>query len=381
MPHIPNLPPPAPAITKSAPTSPPQVLVIGGLALDTTITPTSPVALHTSNPARITSTPGGVAHNLHLALTRSSIRSHLITALGTDPAGTTLASLLPGTSTLLPSPLPSAQYISLNTPTGSLYTAAADMSIISSTLTPAALTPILSTHSSTPYILADANIPAATLHHIISHCRTTGQKFIFEPTSTAKTPRILPQKTSAPLPLLHAAAPNSFELTTLWETAKERGWFDTPAWFKLIDELQLGADFRERINNLRLPPCITDEGLVQKAIQCLPLCDNLWVKLGGDGCLITRVLRTRGEWEVACEEDGVAWWGQGVGVHVVWYKAEVPEEVVSVNGAGDTFLGVLVAGEVRGMRLGERVRTAQRAAVETLRVVGSVGDVGRVWRE
>lgn len=48
--------------------------------------------------------------------------------------------------------------------------------------------------------------------------------------------------------------------------------------------------------------------------------------------------------------------------------AEVVEDVVSVNGVGDTFLGVLVAGLASGFKLDEDlIHAAQRGAVMTLR--------------
>lgn len=44
------------------------------------------------------------------------------------------------------------------------------------------------------------------------------------------------------------------------------------------------------------------------------------------------------------------------------------EEIVSVNGVGDTFLGVLVAGLAKGLDYDERViQVAQKAAVLTLK--------------
>jgi pseudouridine-5'-phosphate glycosidase/pseudouridine kinase len=47
---------------------------------------------------------------------------------------------------------------------------------------------------------------------------------------------------------------------------------------------------------------------------------------------------------------------------------EVVKDVVSVNGVGDTFLGVLVAGLARGLKLDENlINIAQRGAVMTLR--------------
>lgn len=44
------------------------------------------------------------------------------------------------------------------------------------------------------------------------------------------------------------------------------------------------------------------------------------------------------------------------------------EEIVSVNGVGDTFLGVLIAGLAKGLDCDERlIQVAQKAAVLTLK--------------
>lgn len=43
------------------------------------------------------------------------------------------------------------------------------------------------------------------------------------------------------------------------------------------------------------------------------------------------------------------------------------EQIVSVNGVGDTFLGVVVAGLAKGRRVEELIDGAQRAAVLTLK--------------
>jgi pseudouridine-5'-phosphate glycosidase/pseudouridine kinase len=52
---------------------------------------------------------------------------------------------------------------------------------------------------------------------------------------------------------------------------------------------------------------------------------------------------------------------------------EIVDDVVSVNGVGDTFLGVLVAGLAKGLELNEGlINVAQRGAVMTLRSKESV---------
>ena len=58
-------------------------------------------------------------------------------------------------------------------------------------------------------------------------------------------------------------------------------------------------------------------------------------------------------------------------------------DVVSVNGVGDTFLGVLVAGLAKGCELGEQlIEFAQKGAVMTLKSAESVSpEVGGLKEE
>jgi pseudouridine-5'-phosphate glycosidase/pseudouridine kinase len=58
---------------------------------------------------------------------------------------------------------------------------------------------------------------------------------------------------------------------------------------------------------------------------------------------------------------------------------EKVEDVVSVNGAGDTFLGVLVSGLAQGVRVDKMINVAQQGAVMSLRSAEAVSpDLGRI---
>ena len=55
------------------------------------------------------------------------------------------------------------------------------------------------------------------------------------------------------------------------------------------------------------------------------------------------------------------------------------EDIVSVNGVGDTFLGVMVSGLAQGGRVDKLVDVAQRGAVYTLKCAESVSkDVSKL---
>jgi pseudouridylate synthase / pseudouridine kinase len=59
------------------------------------------------------------------------------------------------------------------------------------------------------------------------------------------------------------------------------------------------------------------------------------------------------------------------------------EDVVSVNGVGDTFLGVLIAGLAKGLQLDESlIHVAQKASVMTLKSKEAVSpDIARLSAE
>lgn len=121
-------------------------------------------------------------------------------------------------------------------------------------------------------------------------------------------------------------------------------------------------------------------GTLQKALQLLPFIPNLFIKLGKYGAIAMRLLLP-GDRALSLSSRSsnaiVSRARDGTGVGGLWvehFKAEFVdrEDVVSVNGAGDTFLGVLLARLAKGGDLTECVRTAQRAAARTIRCSESV---------
>lgn len=116
-------------------------------------------------------------------------------------------------------------------------------------------------------------------------------------------------------------------------------------------------------------------------VQLLPFCPNIATKLGSEGVILAKVLSPDSPELFDANEaryiisrgDG----GEVGGVYMRHFPAPQieKEEIVSVNGAGDTFLGVLVAGLARGARLdGGLVDLAQEGAVATLRSREAVGE-------
>jgi pseudouridine-5'-phosphate glycosidase/pseudouridine kinase len=120
--------------------------------------------------------------------------------------------------------------------------------------------------------------------------------------------------------------------------------------------------------------------VLQKAVQLAPYITTQFIKLGEDGVVAVAYAGETGVLgDGAVEWKGVA----GARIAVRWFPPaeRMPEEeVLGVNGAGDTFLGVLVAGLSRGATVERAVGMAQRAACLTLRSPEAVAEgVGGVF--
>jgi len=392
----------SPVISDAAPV---DIVVAGALAVDFSCdyapfanasSQTDPLP-HTSNPAVISQSLGGVAHNIAKAahLLGSSVR--LYSAVGADLSGRAAVSQLEdeGMSTAgietLPSPARTAQYVAVNNANKDLALAMADMSILESI--PAELTTSLSVRlfadpATRPQVfVADANWSADALRTWLSTASSAGSTTIFEPVSTAKSLRIFPSDSSSPsthpTPLAHIITPNNHELTALHAHAHAIGLFDTPSWFKVIDALGIPS------SGLRVPLAmltssdLVDAGVPQMTIKLLPFTPTILTKLGPQGVLMTKLLvndapelydEAERQYVVARKNNGDDEADVG-GLYVRLFPVEKvlkPEEVVSVNGIGDTFCGALAVGLAKGRRVQDVVGFAQRAASLSLRSKESV---------
>lgn len=406
-PSIPT--PPATPIATSPSVSdtvaPVDIVVAGALAVDfscdyapfaNATSQTDPLP-HTSNPAVISQSLGGVAHNIAKAahLLGSSVR--LYSAVGNDLSGRAAVSQLQdegmfttGIETL-PAPARTAQYVAINNTHKDLALAMADMSILETipqSLTSSLSTTLFASPSTKPKVfVADANWSSPALHTWLSAAHAASTTSIFEPVSTAKALRIFPadmQTTSTyPTPLVSIITPNNHELIALHNHAHATGLFDTPSWFAVIDALCIPS------TGLRVPlamvtsPELVDAGIPQQAIKLLPFFPTILTKLGPKGVLMTKLLSSEapelwdeGERQYVLSRNTTANGKAGVGgLYVRLFPVEKvlpPEEVVSVNGIGDTFCGALAVGLAKAKKVQDVVGFAQKAASLSLRSRESV---------
>jgi pseudouridylate synthase / pseudouridine kinase len=358
--------------------------------------------LHTSNPASIRQTVGGVGHNValaaHLASTATTVR--LCSLVGDDEAGNMAMASLErvGLNTAYVRQLSrghhvsrrTAQYVAINEADKSLLVAMSDMDIF--------------THHSFPdfwksavagtkpqWLVVDGNWSENDIRAWIEAGRENNCSIAFEPVSTAKSTRLFgpslnrPSLGVYPNHSMDLATPNQLELVAMHEAAKENGYLDQSSWPPVVDAF--GIDNSEgRLDALKISK-VFEDGMALRCLQLLPYIPTILTKLGSDGVLLTTILgRDDPRLKEPNEEPHIFSRGLSRHSHVgglymrLFPAAERVEDVVSVNGVGDTFLGVLVAGLARGGRIENLVDVAQRGAVLTLKSPESVSpDLG--WLE
>lgn len=357
---------------------------------------------HTSNPATITQSLGGVAHNIAKAAHLLGAHVHLHSAVGEDLSGRAAISQLEeeGMSTsginTLPNPARTAQYVAVNNANKDLSLAMADMSILE-TIPQQIITDLTSSlfNDTSPrpaVFVADANWSSPALHTWLLAARHPRTTTIFEPVSTAKSLRIFPTSTPPtvfPTPIVNIITPNTHELAALHAHASQASFFELKSWFDVIDALGIP------LSGLRVPLAIAtsseivDRGVPQQAIKLLPFFPTILTKLGPEGVLLVKILsadapelRDEAERGYVLARNLSGREGVG-GVYVRLYKPEKvlsAGEIVSVNGIGDTFCGGVAVGLARGESVQGVVRGAQRAALLSLQSAASVSPALREMR-
>lgn len=407
----------------TVPSQPANVFVAGMIAVDLACdhrpraaSSSTSLEMHTSNPARIVQSLGGVAHNVARAATLMGADVRFCSAVGDDLSGKAALEGLQtegiGSSAVKVfqgGERRTAQYVAVNEHNKDLKLAVADMSILDPPTSNAGQDkdviaaafdglwmPRLRAEKPTHLVL-DANWPPEYLACWLRAGREINAHITFEPVSNAKAviPFELPPPSPGtrqhdalsvfPRPDIHLATPNQYELAAMHSAARTRGFLDRQDWWEVIDALGIPSTGARTAMALATSSQLVDQGTPQQSIQLLPFIPCIVTKLGRDGVLVTQLLRagdlrlTSGEYAPhilsRCNNGTEESLGVG-GVYMRLFPAvdTVPaEDIVSVNGVGDTFVGTLVAGlaaaKAKGGegRVEEHVDLAQRAAVLTLK--------------
>ena len=374
-----------------------DVLVAGSLAIDLSCdyvpitqrgsakcvqTPVS----RTSNPAMISQSLGGVGQNLATGLFYLGTSVSLCSAVGDDTVGKTAIAILNerGMQTdnieVMKDGSRSAQYVAFNDLHKDLVIAMADMSILdkgsSDFLTK--WKPHLD-RCQPEWLVLDANWDADTLQEWMFAARASRMKVAYEPVSREKSGRIFGSDVTGKrlhIPLVDLATPNESELEAMWAFARLQAKYSS---------LWRGDRFQVQTSELNLNPI--DQSIMHKALDLLPLIPCILTTLGSKGILMTELLyagdprlNNSQDSQYVFRVDKVRF-SDRIGTVAGAYVKHFPpvekvsqDQVVSVNGVGDTFLGIIVAGLAKEdpKTIGELIDIAQRGAVMTLKSRESV---------
>lgn len=323
---------------------------------------------HTSNPSIITATVGGVgynvactAHSLYPAVTLHSIVADDVSGQFCLSAMRRKNLATNGVKVLLTSQdhrARTGEYVAFNDTDNQLVVAMADIGILE-TFGRTCISDWLADLKSaqTKVLVVDANWDPETLRTWIRAGRAVGAEVVYEPVSSIKSRRLFhvvpnaPPLTLFPRNEVDIATPNSVELAAMHSAASASGLFRYPEWQQVMDAFGLsGTGLLDRLAALT-PRALHDEGVVQKSIDLLPFVPCVLTTLGEGGVLQTELLHAEDDRLVSAPAQPhiIRPHGGGKSIGGILVKTHPPKpllrsEIVSVNGAGDTFVGALAAG-------------------------------------
>ncbi|KAB8263776.1 Indigoidine synthase A like protein-domain-containing protein [Aspergillus pseudonomiae] len=387
-----------------------DVLVAGSLAVDLSCDYAPPAGekdikpvSDTSNPATITQSLGGVGHNVAIATKYLGSSVLFCSVVGDDLSGRAALTALrkEGLSTAGVQVLPAsngartAQYVAVNDAKKDLVVAMADMGIMElpeQNLDFEGFWETLLSRTRPQWVVVDSNWSPEVLSKWVAVAKKYGARVAFEPVSNAKSRRLFSKSTevdaaisssaSVPNNAISLATPNQFELTTMYTAARESGLFDSEGWWHIIDAMGMSsAGARDRLVAMTSNQLV-DQGIPQQSIQLLPYIPCLITKLGSQGVLVTQLLRP-GDPRLTSPDSAPYILSRSAladelvgGVYMRLFPPAAvlaDEEIVSVNGAGDTLLGAVISGLAKGAKTVEDVIPfAQEASLRTLKSPGGV---------
>ncbi|KDR84935.1 hypothetical protein GALMADRAFT_233410, partial [Galerina marginata CBS 339.88] len=400
---------------KNEPTHQPpaDLVVIGSAAVDITAQelPDTQAALaaQSTAPGHVNLSLGGVGRNIAEASHRvmeakyPRLSSLLISPFGYDVFGHVLVDKLSEigmrTDGLLGFDHQSAVCNMVINSKGTLIGGIADMGITEIVTDEMVLSQL---RKQVPSIVAlDGNLPTSVIDSVVKYCNEHAIKALYEPTSTIKSTAVLPAivnalqgESSNQSPVTYCT-PNLLELAQLYATAQSDLFelMDHPAWWSAINSFNLGSAFRmdleqlarrgvsDRAGSKGSLEFLVEEGIAQMAIRLLPFFQHLIIKCGEQGVLVAMCITPKDAstsgWASMRSNPRqryiIAHGNSGEIVLLQHFPSLPVESLANVTGAGDSFVGALLATLVgepgvlyHPTSLEGAIHTAQKAAVLTL---------------
>ncbi|KAI5454417.1 hypothetical protein NCC49_004470 [Naganishia albida] len=405
---LPMIPPTSP--TAHASNAPPEILVFGSAAIDITSRIRSgdvSSAMHSTAPGQLNLTPGGVGRNIAECASRlSGGKVMLVSAVGAQDVGGETA--VDSFGLILDREMKNAGMRTDGLLTGKggtrtavcnlilddkagLVVGVADMDIVES-ITTRDILDALDRHQ--PKTVAfDANLTSGVMAEILQECHRREIPVVHDPTSLPKMMRILPaiqQHKSTPnqRPLITHYTPNNLELKALYDALRGKGLLDTDHWWACIDSLQLDQNWRtsvERLAKKSGQEWIAQEGVAQMMVSLLPWVENTWLKCGDKGVVYLGVQSASAASGMITDRastkvfhDFVTESGKPRRLILAHYAAKTLPSIVSTTGAGDSFVGGLLA-QINGRDWASEIdrvaNVAMGCAEKSLVSERAVGDV------
>jgi pseudouridine kinase len=298
------------------------VVVIGGANVDVKVRSLAPVQHRTSNPGTSTTTSGGVGRNIAENLARLGTPTHLIAAVGRDPAGERLLSDTRAAGVRVDhvhrGTHPTGTYTAVLDADGDLVVAVADMAATDS-LTPQDIRHGRELIANASMLILDGNLPAHVLAYALDIAQAAGVPSVIDPVSAPKAALLAPLITRE-RPVF-AITPNRDELVAITEEE---------------DVIAAAAVLHER--GVR----------------------HAWIRLGARGSLLSTANDVR---------TGRTGHGGHPG-HT--FLTAPPADVRDVTGAGDAMLGAFVHALLAGSDVVEAARYGHAAAALTVASTATV---------
>ena len=290
------------------------VLVIGAAGVDLVGRLKGDLLPHTSNPARIRSSFGGVGRNVAENLARLGQPVTLLTAVGQDQAGEQLIHQIAETGVNVEHVLrsgehPTGTYLAVVNPSGEMEFGLDDMRAAAA-LSAEYVRAHAGLFEQASVVFMDANLPRETLRAVMALARRTGLPVCADPASQALAARLKPY-----LPRLRLVAPNAAEAAILCDNV-----FDTSS----------------RRDALEAAKCLVSQG-VDIAI-------------------------------IALAEFGVCYATSETSGHIPAMRTEI----VDPTGAGDALTATVLFALLNDIPIDDAVRLGVTAASLTLRYRGAV---------
>ena len=410
-----------------------DVFVAGSLAVDVSCNydpinqPGTSPSLRTSNPAAISQSVGGVGRNVALAAHYAGANVRFCTAVGHDEAGRAATQSVQDqgldTSSIntLGAGARTAQYVAVNDVGGDLVIAMADMKIFDNNEDGFDERWECHLNRYKPqWLVVDGNWDSQTLRKWIHAGKSVGANIAYEPVSVEKSSRIFlpieemhsdkdikqplsgPSRTAAwnPMQLADLAAPNEIELHAMSQYVQASNAV-SPSFKSEVSQCSLLKSLDQRKEGSLQS---IDVHIILAALNLIFYIPCILTKLGSKGVLLAEHLRI-GDSRLSDSAEAKYIlpniWGHmdepldapsmplGRPPSPSIYLRHFPpaqtiptRDIVSVNGVGDTFFGVLIAGLCRrkSCSIGELVDVAQKAATMTLRSPESVSaNIRAIW--